>query len=199
MADYLADRKFTDLVHTEIALKEIYPQLGWQECPQSGELRDTLDLHLGIDYIVRDQSGHQHTVQERFRDYKYHNFTDFTLRYRRDSNPLPSRHESEFYKIKADFMVYGIINSSKCQVLEHAPGISFLKYAIVNLRAFYQYIADGQIILDPDLPRSRFIDGKFYAAVNQNSDQSSSFVAFDIPMLYAMFGEDIIVAQKGYF
>ena len=199
MVYYIDDRKFTDIVHREVALPEIYRPLGLKEADVDKEYLNQIDMDDGIDYIMVDSNGKQFNVQERFREFKYHTYSDFTLRYRRDKNPDESRHKSEFYKIKADYMVYGIINEDKRQVANHKKGISFVKYVVVDLRILFERIESGDIVLDEDIPCSTVIDGQLHAAIKNNRDGSSSFVVFDVKALPDLFGKDIIISQKGFF
>ena len=115
--NYSSDRQFTDKVHKKIALKEIYNPIGWREYPMDKAELDKIDVENAIDYVMIDSQGKKHNVQERFREYHYHFYKDATLRYRRDFNSKADRKESEFYKITADYLVYGIINASKNQLM----------------------------------------------------------------------------------
>lgn len=199
MTFYKDDRLFTNIVHKEVAMKEIYPLFSWDEFDMDEKELNRIDMDEGIDYVMVDKSGIKHTVQERFREYKYSIYSDFTLRYRRDQNSMKERHESEFYKIKAEYMVYGIINGSKSQTVNHTKEISFVKFAVVDLRKLFSEIRAGNIVLDKTIRRPQIIGGKLHAAVNNNVDGSSSFVAFDIHALRTLFGPNIILAQKGFF
>ena len=199
MAYYSDDRNFTDIVHREVALSEIYQPLGMKEADVDKDYLRQIDMDDGIDYIMVDSFGKKYNVQERFREYKYHIYSDFTLRYRRDENPDKDRHESEFYKIKADYMVYGIINGSKFQMVNHEKDISFVKYAVIDLRILFERIKNGDIVLDKTISRPIIINGKLHAAINNNHDGSSSFVAFDVKALLDLFGKNIIISQKGFF
>lgn len=199
MAHYSDDRNFTNIVHREVALPEIYTPLGLKEADVDKDYLNQIDMDEGIDYIMEDVDGNQFNVQERFREHKYHIYSDFTLRYRRDDHPDEKRHESEFYKIKADYMVYGIINGSKCQMINHEKEISFVKYAVIDLKSLFDHIKKGDIVLDKNIFRPTIINGKLHAAINNNRDRSSSFVAFEVKALLDLFGSSIIIKQKGFF
>ena len=200
MTYYSADRKFTDTVHNEVALKEIYPQLGWKVFPMNPDELNRIDLEQGIDYVMIDRQGKKHNVQERFREYHYHFYKDATLRYRRDHSDDADQIESEFYKIKADYLVYGIINGSKAQVRNRAKEFSFVKYAVIDLKVLFKQIGKRKIILDEKIGKPEIINGVMHAAVNENTDYSSNFVAFDVKGLNDLFGrENIILIQEGFY
>src|SRR5699024_11269269 len=115
---YYNDRNFTNKVHETVAKEEIYKHLGWEEKKIDKDKLEYVDINHGIDYIFESNDEYNITVQERFREKKYQIYDDCTLRYRRDHNKDESRHESEFYKIKADYLVYGILNQSKEEMIK---------------------------------------------------------------------------------
>lgn len=200
MAFYASDRKFTDTIHQEVALKEIYPQLGWSVFPMDPDELDKIDMEKGIDYVMQDKSGNKINVQERFREYHYHFYKDATLRYRRDHSDDEDQVESEFYKIEADYLVYGIINGSKAQVRNKAKEFSFVKYVVIDLKVLFEQIKKKKIVLDTSIGKPQIIDGVMHACVNENKDYSSSFVAFDVKGLNDLFGKDgIILVQNGFY
>lgn len=198
--NYASDRAFTNKVHDEIAIPEIYRELGWRVYKMDPVKLERMDLEEGIDYVMLDRRLKKVYVQERFREYHYHRYTDATLRYRRDHNSDADQIESEFYKIKADYLVYGIINASKRQLMSDEKSGSFVKYAVIDLHVLFKKIEAGLIVLDKSIQVPVIRNGKMYAPINENRDYSSSFVAFDIAGLNQLFGRDnIIVAQKGFF
>lgn len=201
MAYYKDDREFTNIVHNDIALPEIYAQLGWYvDKSIDAEKLNDIDMNDGIDYVMYNRFGKTIYVQERFREYRYHSFNDATLRYRREHNINTERQRSEFYKIKADYLVYGIISGSKRQVLTGEKQCTFVKYAVIDLRVLFDKISRGMIVPDPRFTKPRIIGDVMYAAVNENTDYSSNFVAFDVEGLERMFGNDgIILIQNGFF
>lgn len=142
-------------------------------------------------------------MQERFREKKYQIYDDCTLRYRRDHNKDESRHESEFYKIKADYLVYGILNQSKEEMInDKNKGMSsFIKYVIVDLGVLKRKIKEGRIKIVKGGHRSYITnDGNMIIPEKDNYDNSSSFVALDVKQLQELFGhEDIIIKQVGYY
>jgi hypothetical protein len=199
MTKYADDRCFTDFVHQKLALPLIYSALGWKETKVSPEILQKLDIESGIDYVFTDSSGLMITVQERFRDDFYRNYKDCTLRFRRDHNPVASRHKSEYYKVKADFLVYGITNGPKFADKRHLL-TGFTKFAVINLNVLYDKIRQEKIITAYGRNSSHIENGRMLAAIKENSDASSNFVVFDIAQLNQLFGnEDIILFQKGFY
>lgn len=208
---YKKDRKFTDFVHKEIATSVIYNKLGWKEKVLDKEIANKIDLESGIDYIFINDAAKEIKIQERFRDQKYKNFNDFTIRYRRDFNKNQNQHQSEFYKLKADYLVYGITNTSKELLGEvaiakqyHADKqiytLDFIKFAIINLKVLYQKIENKQIVIKEKIKQSKIEDNRLIVPVLHNKDKSSSFIAFDIRQLSNLFSDDrIILIQKGFF
>jgi hypothetical protein len=104
-----------------------------------------IDMLNGIDYVFRKDDTII-TVQERFRENKYKDYNDFTLRYRRDGNKIKARHKSEYYKMEAHFFVYGIINSSKN---DFEIATDFIKHAIIDLKKGYEKL-DANLIFISD-------------------------------------------------
>lgn len=200
---YTSDRNFTDIIHNQVAIPEIYHPLNWRVKTVDKDELEYVDLNEGIDYFLEDFNGHLITVQERFREKRYQNFNDCTLRFRRDHHVDASRHESEFYKIKADYLVYGIINQNKYDVTSGRikGSLSFIKYVVVDLKVLQHKIEEGKIKLNTQIKRSfiNYRDRTMEAAVLRNHDYSSSFVAFDIKQLYELFNKDgIILRQSGF-
>ena len=196
---YLTDRAFTDYVHEHFAIPLIYNELGWIPQSLGGKLAENADVLNGIDYFLVDKSTSKIvTVQERFREAKYQNYTDFTIRFEREFNKHEERKFSEYYKLEADFFVYGIIDRYK-QYVELATG--FIKYAVVDLHAINELIESGQIVIDRELDslRCQIIDGKMHCPVNYNKDKSSSFFPIDIKLLIRLFPErKVVIKQKGF-
>ncbi len=199
MAHYSEDRSFSNFVHQKLALPLIYAPLAWTEKNMDKTELEKMDIHEGVDYVFSDSQGGEIKIQERFRDDFYTKYKDCTLRYRRDKNADQTRHESEFYKIKADFLVYGITNGSKFAEKRHTL-TNFLKYVVVDLRILYAKIDAGLVVPVRSGNYSQIVKGKMFVPIKDNTDDSSSFVAFDILQLEELFGkENIILAQKGYF
>ncbi|WP_179345152.1 hypothetical protein [Winogradskyella ursingii] len=196
MTKYNKDRAFTDYVHKNLAVPLIYNSLQWTEVQLKRDYAKYIDMMDGIDYVFRNGDSIM-SVQERFREEKYKSFADFTIRYRRDQNKIEDRHESEYYKMKAHYFTYGIINSSKKNVVESSD---FIKYAIIDLKKVYKKIDSGDIFIsDNNKNRCEIINNsKIECPVKYNPDGSSSFFPIDISYLVKLWGNDMVIAQKGF-
>ncbi|WP_369995162.1 hypothetical protein [Winogradskyella sp.] len=196
MSKYQRDRTFTNYVHKNLALPLVYKPLNWTEVQLRKDYAEYIDMMDGIDYVFK--SGDEiKTVQERFRDKKYKGFTDFTIRYRRDENKIEDRHESEYYKIKAHYFTYGIIDSTKA---EFDKSTNFLKYAIIDLKKVYEKLDSKAIFIsDNGKNKCKIVDGnRIQCPVKYNPDGSSSFFPIDISYLVKLWGNEMIIAQKGF-
>lgn len=190
MAFYKDDRSFTNYVHENLALPLIYKKLGWTQKQIDASLLEYIDINEGVDYVFTGKQGEEIKSQERFRRTKYQTYSDCTLRYRRDNNPVVSRHKSEYYKVKADYLVYGITNNDLT---------GFVKFVVVDLKVLFSKIDNGLITPEYGGNFSRIVNGKMIAVIKDNVDDSSSFVAFDVKQLNQLFGSDnIILFQEGY-
>ena len=188
---YKFDRAFTDHIHNNIVTKTVYPKFGWNNLSYDEEI----DRNDGIDYVVHKDRKKIY-LQERFRDMSYKKYNDFTIRYRRDYSDAKEQMKSEFYKIKADFLVYGIVNTSK---KNYQKADSFFKILIVNLDFLRGYFQSGKIILKNNKSiRCIKENNTLVCPIIQNRDRSSSFIAFDVHLLISMFSDDFIKYQKGY-
>ncbi|MCT4629609.1 hypothetical protein [Winogradskyella sp.] len=196
MSKYSKDRAFTDYVHQNLAIPLIYQSLNWTQVQLRKDYAKYIDMMNGIDYVFR-KGDNIMTVQERFREKQYEDFNDFTIRYRRDSNKIKSRHESEYYKMKAHYFTYGVIDSSKSQIKK---ANDFIKYAVIDLKKVYHKLDSEQIIIvDNNENTCKIIDGKrIQCPVKYNTDGSSSFFPIDISYLVKLWGDDMLIAQKGY-
>lgn len=195
MSNYQSDRMFTNFVHEHIAIPNIYDPIHWKKVPMDHSRDQRLDMTYGIDYVF-EVEGEFKTVQERFRERKYAHYSDFTIRYRRDDHPDASRRHSEFYKMKAQYFTYGILDCDKAEV--HA-GATFLKYALIDLKMVYKKIDDKQIlIVDNKRNRCEKKDGQMLCPVQFNRDRSSSFFPIDIRLLNELWGGETIIIQKGF-
>ena len=196
MSYYKNDRAFTDFVHKELAVPLIYKTLGWHEVQLRKDYATYIDMLDGIDYVFR-KGNHIMSVQERFRDKKYKNFTDFTIRYRRDENKFQERQESEYYKMKAHYFTYGILDSSKNDIDKSSL---FLKYAIVDLKKVYKKLDSRAIFIsDNKKNKCKIVDNnRIECPIKYNEDGSSSFFPIDISYLVKLWGNDMLVAQKGF-
>jgi len=200
MALYKDDRNFTNFVHENLALPIIYKKLGWSQKQIEPKLLEYIDINEGVDYVFEDLNGNEIKSQERFRDNYYAKYNDCTLRYKRDNNTDISKHKSEFYKVKADFLVYGITNGSKFQDKRHSL-TDFIKFVVLDLKVLFDKIENGLIIPSQNIGLNSYIkENKMFAPIINNHDDSSSFVAFDVSLLNQFFGKDkIILFQKGYY
>ena len=197
MANYSEDRTFTNYIHQHVAMPRIYHPLHWQKLSLDQAYAEEMDMQRGIDYVFRRPDNKLVTVQERFRESKYRNYSDFTIRYRRDENPESSRIESEYYKMKADYFTYGIAN---CLKPEMTRCTGFIKFAVIDLKKVYQKIDAGLIEIRYTKQSSCCLeDGKIISPVLYNRDGSSSFFPVEISFLVQLWGEEIIVAQKGFY
>ena len=196
MSKYKSDRIFTDYVHKNLAVPLIYKPLNWIEVQLRQDYAEYIDMMNGIDYVFRNDDAIM-SMQERFREKQYENFSDFTIRYRRDKNKIKDRHESEYYKMKAHYFTYGIIDSSKAEVQKASK---FIKYAIIDLKKVYEKLDSGAIFIsDNKKNKCKIIGGeRIECPIKYNTDDSSSFFPIDISYLVKLWGEDMIVAQKGF-
>lgn len=193
MTNYSTDRNFTNYVHNNIAIPKIYSPLNWEQLDI--ENIEQLDLKNGIDYVF-NAGNQKKTVQERFREIKYQKYTDFTIRYRRDFNLHPERHESEYYKMEADYFTYGITN---CYKNNHQNCTDFIKYAIIDMKKVYSKIDEGLIIIRNNQQNfCQIKDEIIECPIKYNRDGSSSFFPIDISYLVKLWGNEMIIAQKGF-
>ena len=197
--NYSSDRAFTDYVHEHLAIPLIYKDLGWVPQSLGSRLTENADVLSGVDYFLVDTINSKIvTVQERFREAKYQYYTDFTIRFEREFNKHEERRLSEYYKLEADYFVYGIIDRYKQYVREARR---FIKYAVIDLHVLKELIDEGYIIIDRNLDglRCKALDGKLYCPVNYNRDNSSSFFPVDIKLLLLLFPKrNVVVKQEGF-
>lgn len=196
MSRFKLDKAFTDYVHTHIAGSQIYEPMGWKQVNFNKSYGIHIDKSDGIDYVFLI-ANQLITVQERFREARYKTYTDFTIRYRRDHHKEDAHHQSEFYKLKAQYFVYGIANGDKKDLPSNS---SFLKYAVIHLKHFYEKIDNGDIrITSQALKHSRIAeDGIIECPVITNRDRSSSFIPIDIVQLLDLFQDEVVISQKGF-
>lgn len=198
MSFYKSDRSFTNYVHKNLAINQIYKPLKWNVKKVDFKNIERLDIVHGIDYIINDSNGQNINIQERFRDCFYKNFNDVTLRYRRNKNPNPERIKSEFFKIKADFLVYGITNGKKFEDQRHTL-TSFNKWVIINIKFLKKMYLYNQLEIIPAVDNyCKIIKNKMFCPEIFNTDNSSSFLPFNVLMLNKLWGEKVIFKQKGY-
>jgi hypothetical protein len=196
MSKYQKDRAFSDYIHKHLAIPKIYEPLNWNEVQLRPDYAEYIDMMDGIDYVFRNGDKIM-SVQERFREAQYKDFSDFTIRYRRDENKMEERHESEYYKIKAHYFTYGIIDSLKSDLKNSND---FIKYAIIDLKKVYEKLDSGSIFIsDNGKNNCEIVDGnKIECPVKYNADGSSSFFPIDISYLVKLWGNDMVIVQKGF-
>lgn len=196
---YGFDRAFTNKVHQNLAVPIIYNHMNWVvQDNMNSRLSKAIDMGNAVDYIAIDMNGAPKivTIQERFREEKYENYSDFTVRYQRPENSHEDRRLSEYFKLDADYFIYGIINTSKTNV-DNAT--RFKKYAVLDLRILKEKIDDGAIIIDGKMSGTRCREerGIMRCPINSNVDHSSTFVPFDIEIMNRI-APDVIVYQEGF-
>lgn len=193
---YINDRAYTDFIHANLAIPLIYQKLNWEKVALDPALAEDLDIKDGIDYVFKDQNSRSVTVQERFRESKYQKYNDFTIRYKRENSSHLDRINSEHFKIKSDFFVYGITNCLKTDI---SKCTYFTKYAIVNLVVIKKFIQEGLIVLRDSESNFCFIENnKLICPINYNRDGSSSFFPVDIVLLSKITTEIFLLAQEGF-
>ncbi|MCH1558288.1 MAG: hypothetical protein L7R87_04140 [Flavobacteriaceae bacterium] len=199
MGYYKDDRSFTNYVHNNLAIPKIYETLGWNILEIDKDRLEYIDINLGIDYVLKNQNGTIKNIQERFRDSFYQKYNDATLRYRRDKNSDPSRMKSEFFKIKADYLVYGITNGKKFIDKRHTL-TDFIKWVILDLNYLKEKYENKELeIVTTKKITCEIFNQKLICPENFNPDGSSSFIPFDILMLNKLWGDKVIIAQNRYF
>lgn len=193
---YASDRAFTDFIHSQLALKIIYPKMDWVVQDLNNRMGQNIDINNAVDYIAVDKNRRMVTIQERFREMKYASYSDFTVRYMRPENPHEERRMSEFFKLDAMYFIYGTIDVSKA---DYQKASRFLKYAVLNLDNLKKRIDDGTILIDPKLPgyTCSLQGNTMRCPVNENKDHSSNFVPFDIKLLNRVAPE-IVEYQEGF-
>lgn len=173
---YSSDSKFSNSIHNTIGAK-IYNELGWTKVMLTEEKQYDLEMNHGVNHVYMEGIT-LINVQERFRDTRYSKYTDFTLRYRRDTSNILVNKRSEFFKTKANYLVYGIVNSSKTNT-----STNFIKYVIVDFNALFELVDSGKIVISEKIKTSCIINEILHAPLKHNHDGSSSFVALDIILL----------------
>jgi hypothetical protein len=195
---YYKDRSFTDYVHTNLAIPLIYDSINWNIKNIDANKLKELDMNEGIDYVLLNEMGQNIYVQERFRDEYYKNYDDATLRYRRDSNIHTDRKKSEYYKINANYLVYGITNGKKFDDQRHTL-TKFIKWVILDLDFLREKFKSKKIeIIKTSAIKCQIDNGILKCPENFNPDGSSSFIPFDIKMIVKLWGLKPIKAQYGF-
>ncbi len=197
---YFSDREFTDYIHNELALKYIYNKMDWlvqNNDILNDRLRKSIDMNNAVDYIAVNAQRQVIIIQERFREVKYRDYSDCTLRYMRPENRHEERRLSEYFKLDANYFIYGTIDTRKA---DYKKAERFVKYAILNLRNLLEHIDKGDIIIDESFGgfTCREENGKMRCPVILNFDHSSNFVPFDVIIL-SRIAPDVIFYQEGFY
>ncbi|WKN41039.1 hypothetical protein [Tunicatimonas pelagia] len=194
---YRQDRVFTEFVHQRVALPQVYRPLGWEPFRLGQSEQERLDIQHGIDRVFSQPDGKLVTVQERFRTGYYANYQDVTFRYRRDQHQDKARRYSEFYKIQADYLLYGILDCKEKDIRQLRQA-TFQKVVLLQLPLLWEKLDRGEAVIDEtQTGHCRWEKGKLIIPVNHNRDGSSSFIAWDIPLI-AKHWSHIIVWQRGF-
>ncbi|MDD5921605.1 MAG: hypothetical protein PUC44_00250 [Eubacteriales bacterium] len=201
MADfkrYPDRRKFSDAVHSNIAPK-VYQYLGWElDNVRDEDYRRNADLTDGIDYYIL-VGGHHRTVQERFRRQSYARYNDITFRYTYPDN-TEDRKNSEWFKITADYMIYGIADTDTKDAEQITRNNRFVKLAVIDLRRFSLLVDEGKIAVG-NSRQSEFRNGILIGGLQRNKkyagDNPSTFAVFDVRDLFKV-NSDLIILEKGY-
>ena len=199
MGNYLEDRDFTDYVHKNLAIPLIYKRLNWEVQTINNNVITNVDISNAVDRFLIDINKKKIiTTQERFRDEKYANFSDFTIRYKRDFNKHEERRLSEFFKLETDYFVYGIINSSK---FRRDQATDFVKFAVIDVTVIKKLFDTGYILIDENFLSYKSVEknGKMICPVIFNKDKSSSFIPIDISILKKLFNHtNVVILSKGF-
>lgn len=197
MSDYSSNRSFTDYVHNTHALSEVYKFLQWQPCNIDPVIAVELDNKHGIDYLFYCPRRGLVSVQERFRDGSADWSSDVTIRYTRPHSTRPNEKKSEFFKMKADVMLYGVIDGNKN---DFSSIKKLKKYVMLDLKKLYEKFDSGEIVISKIKTSScRVYKDKLIVPEIKSPDGLSTFLAIDVVMLVDLFGPDMFVDQKGYF
>lgn len=212
MTKYYDDRAFTDYVHTNLAVPIIYSKLGWKPVLNKYTYTDLIyidqrDKKDGIDYEAINSSGFKFTIQERFRDEYAKKYNDFTIRFTRKSSSQSEEQESEWFKITAAYLIYGITNGKKYKNARDTL-TDFIKYIVVDINYMRCLAIKGYIKIPKiftDFSQIKKENGKkvLYTAKKENPDQSSEFIAIDPKLLIKVIGVDsmknMVLDQKGFY
>ncbi len=195
MSAYHHDREFTNYVHQKLALPNIYAPMQWMPVPMQLRRATEIDINKGVDYVFKFQDQY-FSVQERFRESAYQSFQDFTIRYRRDQNKHSDRVLSEYFKLKAQYFLYGITNGNKDSLQTNT---AFTKWALIDTDALYKNIENGKIrIVDTGSRSSKIIEDYIECPIKHNKDGSSSFVVIDIEQMRSLWGDRIVIESFGF-
>lgn len=194
------DWNFTDKVHKHVLDKKIYNHTFDNFCSiEKASLKE--DQENGIDYWIFCQNN-KYSIQERFRElYKYtENSFEFTLRYERNNSISNNQKKSEFFKIEADFLLYGITENKKSDF-----NISGLKrFVFIDLNELFKEIHLGNIVIDENKNNKNqpYLKNNIpHAIIKQNHEDktgNSSLIIFNVLHLN-LINKNIVLNSQGYF
>ena len=199
MKKFDKDFIFTKKVHDKLAKKIIYEKLNWQIQELNINIAKSLDVNNAVDRFAYDKNSKKIiTIQERFREKKYFNYSDFTIRYKREKNNNTDRINSEFFKLDCDYFVYGIIDESKENVDNSKK---FLKFVVIDVFELKNLFKINRIVIN-DKSNSKkciFVNNVLTCPVIYNKDDSSSFVPIDVfELINNFFDSKVILKQEGF-
>lgn len=199
MKKFDKDFIFTKKVHDKLAKKIIYEKLNWQIQELNINIAKSLDVNNAVDRFAYDKNSKKIiTIQERFREKKYFNYSDFTIRYKREKNNNTDRVNSEFFKLDCDYFVYGIIDESKENVDNSKK---FLKFVVIDVFELKNLFKINRIVIN-DKSNSKkciFVNNVLTCPVIYNKDDSSSFVPIDVfELINNFFDSKVILKQEGF-
>lgn len=183
------DWQFSDKVHEKV-MEVVYG-------PTSGlviKASEKDDLSKGIDYLFfskNRQSDKPLYIQERFRELNKYTASceEFTLRFRRSNSLSDTQKLSEFFKIKAHCLVYGVTSEAK-QHIEDGGDFNLKHVVVIKLKKLMKAIDNGLIIIDnnEDNQRSKpyLKDERPVAIVKHNKEDklgNSSMLVFNFKHL----------------
>lgn len=162
-----------------------------------------LDQKLSIDYIGH-KNNHRYSFQERIRRSTIYteNSQEFTLRFQRNQSFSSLQKQSEFFKIKSQFLFYAILNKDETD---------FQKYCIINIKNLLKYIDEGSIIIDENKHNKHRIpyvkNSKTVGILKNNHEKTqgnSSFVIFNLGHIAHFIDkkkdkkDKIVLVSEGY-
>lgn len=199
--EYVSNREFTDNIHNNLIIKEVYEKNGFTLYDKPDNLAfvfDYLDIMDGIDYIGKNNNtGKNGFYQERTR--RNTKYTDITFRYKKaDGKKL------EFFKIKDNYQklyklnnefnfVYSVVSDDNSEII---------KYVILDIVKIFDGIDKGLLKIDESSKFSYIKDDILYLGMNENKDYSGKtanyFVILDIKLLLKIL-PDAIMKEYNFF
>ena len=153
------DQSFTDLAHKNLApafYGQIFPGARVEQASVEDDQKKGIDYHVLTDLANLDGSGSKRVrfnVQERFLRIDHpmlRTSKEFTLRYSRPDSLSPDQKQSEFFKIKAHYLYYGITNATKATATSaEVPPTACLRQVLVDLPKLMKLVDDGKIAIGP--------------------------------------------------